>query len=125
MRHRHPYSEPDCVEIDEHVCLRRTVHGGNPDITESKTGEIAGGPDEHLYGFIVAYDWPDSDVRLEGAVCVDPHGSPKAVWQMTGSLEGGDLTLSPSIQAYDSRVKDTRSAPTIHGYVRGGKWVPA
>lgn len=120
--HWHAYHKPRCIDVDEHVCLSPTVHGGNPDITDSKTSEIAGGPTEHLYGFIVAYDWPGSDVRLEGAVAVDEHAETR--WDMTGSLEGGDLTLSPSIQAYDSRDPSNRT-PTIHGFVQGGKWVPA
>lgn len=115
MSHQHPSER--CTDIGSGVCLRPTVHGGNPDITESATGEIAGGPTEHLYGFIVAYEWPGSDERLEGAVAVDPHSEVR--WGMTGSLEGGDLTLTPSIQAYDIDQK-----PTIHGYVTNGKWVP-
>lgn len=124
MTHRHPYSERNCVEVGPTVCLSPTFHGGNPDVTNSVDGSIAGGPVEHLYGFIVAYDWPGSDVRLEGAVCVDPDAGAGARWEMTGSLEGGDLTLSPSIQAYDSRDPSGR-VPTIHGYVRNGAWVPA
>ena len=125
MLHKHAPWHDDldrCTEVGPSVCLRPTVHGGNPDVTESATGEIAGGPTEHLYGFIVAYDWPDSACRLEGAVCVDPHGDVR--WEMTGSLEGGDLTLTPSIQAYDSRDPGARK-PTTHGFVRDGKWVPA
>lgn len=124
MAHRHAdyQGEVRCTDVGPTVCLRPTVHGGDPDITDSATGEIAGGPEEHLYGFIVAYDWPGSDVRLEGAVCVDPHGS--TTWTMAGSLEGGDLTLTPSIQAYDSRDPGGRK-PTIHGFVRNGAWVAA
>lgn len=126
MGHKHaPWHDDleNCTEVGPSVCLRPTVHGGNPDVTESATGEIAGGPDEHLYGFIVAYDWPDAEWRLEGAVCVDPHGAPGAVWGMSGTLEGGDLTLEPSIQAYDSRDPSGR-VPTIHGYIRNGQWEP-
>jgi hypothetical protein len=123
VSHRHAPWQGDvtCTEIDEHVCLRPIVHGGDPDVTNAD-GTTAGGPDEHLAGFIVAYDWPGSEWRLEGAVSVDPHLGERATWSMTGSLEGGDLTLSPSIQAYDHR--DGRT-PTIHGFVRDGKWVPA
>lgn len=123
MTHRHGYGDPErCTEVSPAVCLRPTVHGGDPDVTNSADGSIAGGETEHLYGFIVAYDWPGADVRLEGAVAVDPHAPVR--WEMTGSLEGGDLTLSPSIQAYDSRDPGDRK-PTIHGYVRDGAWVPA
>ncbi len=124
MSHRHgwPYEDPStqkCTEISPEVCLRPTVHGGDPDVTNAD-GSIAGGPTEHLAGFIVAYDWPGFDHRLEGAVNVDPHFPENARWQMTGSLEGGDLTLSPSIQAYDDRHQ-----PTFHGFIRDGHWVPA
>lgn len=124
MAHHHaPYQgDVRCTDVGPTVCLRPTVHGGDPDITESATGEIAGGSVEHLAGFIVAYDWADSEHRLEGAVSVDPHGS--TTWTITGSLEGGDLTLSPSIQAYDSRDSSGRK-PTIHGFVRNGQWEPA
>jgi hypothetical protein len=127
MTHRHgwPYNdhEPGCTDVSPTVCLRPTVHGGNPDITTAD-GAIAGGPDEHLEGFIVAYEWADSDVRLEGHVRVDPDIPEGPCWQMTGTLEGGDLTLTPSIQAYDARDPDDRK-PTIHGFVTSGKWVPA
>lgn len=126
MSHRHaPWHEDleRCTEVGPTVCLRPTVHGGNPDVTNSADGSIAGGPVEHLYGFIVAYDWPGAEWRLEGAVCVDPDQA-GARWTMTGSLEGGDLTLAPSIQAYDSRDTSART-PTIHGWVRNGIWVTA
>lgn len=121
MSHRHEHHrDSGCTDIGSGVCLRPTVHGGDPDVT-GPDGLIAGGPDEHLAGFIVAYDWPGEDTRLEGAVTVDPHIEERARWSMTGSLEGGDLTLSPSIQAYH---RDGHS-PTIHGFVQNGKWVPA
>ena len=120
--HRHRNDREGCIDVGPTVCLRPTVHGGNPDVTNSADGSIAGGETEHLYGFIVAYDWPGSDVRLEGAVAVDEHAPVR--WTMSGSLEGGDLTLHPSIQAYDSRDPSARTK-TIHGHVRNGKWVPA
>lgn len=126
MTHEHAAYQGDvrCTDVGPAVCLRPTVHGGDPDVTNAD-GTIAGGPDEHLAGFIVAYDWPDSDVRLEGAVNVDPD-IPGPRWEMTGSLAGGDLTLSPSIQAYRYIAGDApRQHATIHGYVREGKWVPA
>lgn len=123
MSHRHAAHQGDvhCTEVGPTVCLRPTVHGGDPRITDGTTGAIAGGETEHLAGFIVAYDWPGSDVRLEGSVQVDEHLSPR--WTMTGSLEGGDLTLTPSIQAYTD--VDGKLVPSIHGYVTAGKWVPA
>lgn len=125
-RHAHGWGEERCTDVGPSVCLRPTVHGGNPGVTNSADGSIAGGPVEHLYGFIVAYDWPGSDVRLEGGVKVDTcEPNDGARWDMTGSLEGGDLTLNPSIQAYDSRERDVHAHPTIHGYVRNGQWEPA
>lgn len=125
MSHRHgwPYEDPStqkCTEVGPTVCLRPTVHGGDPDVTDSATGAISGGPVEHLAGFIVAYDWPGADARLEGYVSVDDDLEEKVRWTMTGTLQGGDLTLSPSIQAYDDQRQ-----PTIHGFVQAGKWVPA
>ncbi len=56
----------------------------------------------------------DPRARCEGAVNVDPHFD-RPCWGMTGTLEGGDLTLSPSILCGDG----------FHGYVQGGVWVPA
>lgn len=125
MAHRHAAYQGvvRCTDVGPTVCLRPTVHGGDSDVTNAD-GTIAGGPDEHLAGFIVAYDWPDSNVRLEGAVNVDEDFPSGARWQMTGSLEGGDLTLTPSIQAYDSRDPSNR-IPTIHGFVQNGAWVAA
>ena len=126
MTHRHAPWHDDlerCTEVGPTVCLRPTVHGGDPDVT-NQDGTIAGGEVEHLAGFIVAYDWPGADYRLEGAVSVDPHLGEQATWQMTGTLEGGDLTLTPSIQAYDARDPSAR-IPTIHGFVTNGAWVPA
>lgn len=121
MSHKHDrHVDKGCTEIGPTVCLRPTVHGGSADITNAD-GSIAGGETEHLAGFIVAYDWPGEEFRLEGGVMVDLHFGDRAIWQMTGSLEGGDLTLSPSIQAY----LDDGQTPSIHGWVRDGKWVPA
>lgn len=118
MRHQHPSDR--CVDIGSGVCLSPTVHGGDPDVTDSKTGEIAGGPTEHLAGFVVSYEWPGEPGRLQGAITVDPH-LPGGWTIDSGSLEGGDLTISPSIQAYAEDGK----TPTVHGFVRGGKWVAA
>lgn len=125
MAHKHaPWQGLDrCTEVGPTVCLRPTVHGGDPDVTNAD-GTIAGGETEHLAGFIVAYDWPGVEYRLEGAVNVDTDFPSSARWEMTGTLEDGDLTLSPSIQAYDSRDPGNRT-PTIHGWVRDGQWVPA
>lgn len=118
MTHRHVGERKvACVAIDEHVCLRPTVHGGASHITNAD-GSIAGGETEHLAGFLVAHDREGQPYRCEGAVNVDPHfEGERPVWGMTGSLEGGDLTLSPSIHETDGQHD-------FHGFVRNGKWVP-
>ena len=124
MNHRHDWpadgedSGADhprrCIAIGEHHCIRTASHGGDPDVTNAD-GSIAGGPAEHLAGFIVAHDVA-GDVRCEGFVGVDPHLGDERSWTMTGSLEGGDLTLAPSVLC--------RSCGD-HGFVREGKWVSA
>lgn len=120
--HRHYWPWPDspgpaCVEIGEHHCLRRTVHGGDPDVTEYATGLMAGGATTHLAGFIVGHDRADQALRCEGAVTVcAEHRADGHVWSMTGSLEGGDLTLAPSILC---------KTCGDHGFIREGRWVAA
>jgi hypothetical protein len=117
MSHKHgwPYEDPDdqkCTDLGPTVCIRSTIHGD----------------DEHLAGFIIAYEWEDEPERLEGAVTVDTCGAFKdsALWEMTGTLEGGDLTLKPSVQAYKYVPgRPPRDVPTIHGYVTAGEWVQA
>jgi hypothetical protein len=120
-RHRHQ-RRVRCTELGPNVCARPFHHGGDPNITDSASGEVAGGPTEHLAGFILAYDWPGETERLEGTAIVDPHfARDRPVWKVTGSLEDGDLTLEPSVQMY---ALDGET-PTLHGWVRGGKWVTA
>jgi hypothetical protein len=110
------YKPVACTEIDPAVCLRPTSHGGAPHVT-NPDGSIAGGTTEHLAGFIVGHDAADLPHRCEGALSVDPHfAETSPVWTMTGSLEGGDLTLSPSVLCKRDQ---------FHGFVRDGKWVPA
>jgi hypothetical protein len=79
MSHRHEFGDEavGCTEICDAVCLEPTIHGGDPDIT-NPDGTIAGGPTEHLAGFIVRYDWPGVDHRLAGGVNVDPHFGDRA-----------------------------------------------
>lgn len=123
MTHRHAHDRDGCTEISATVCLRPTVHGGAPHITDVD-GAIAGGPVEHVAGFIVAFDCPvdtHDGFRVEGAVNVDPHfEADRPLWAMTGSLEGGDLTITPSI-----RTRHDYSHPAFHGFVTAGAWVPA
>lgn len=126
MSHRHAHWEVGdaerCVEIGEHVCLQ-PIDGSNvPDGSgipiNSPEGEAYG---THLAGFIVGHDRDGLEVRCEGFVGVDgQHGNN---WTMTGSLEGGDLTLSPSILC---RLGNNQLGECgFHGFVQQGRWVQA
>lgn len=70
--HDHAPSGDNCVALSEHVCIRPTIHGGDPSIHASVTDPSpAGGPVEHLAGFIIAHDelsHPDYLTRHEGAL---------------------------------------------------------
>lgn len=85
------------------------------------------GDDEHLAGFFFCHDVAGDDggmtmkgQRCIGGVNVDPHfDGERPRWEISGSLEGGDLTLSPSI-----RCMNHDPQPNAHGFVRDGKWVP-
>ena len=98
---------PSCIEIGPEACLRESAY-----------------QDGTLAGFIEAHAAADMDVRCEGFLTVNlpTHVEPSEVerarprWTMTGSLAGGDLTLSPSVLCR----RDGH-----HGFVRDGKWVPA
>lgn len=121
MNHSHFSGwEGPCVEIGPTACMWPSVHGGDPSITNAD-GSIAGGPDEHLAGFTIAFDVPwQSEGRVEGYVSVDAEHFPgRPNWTMSGSLEGGDLTLTPSV------LMTIPPQPSIHGFVTDGKWVPA
>jgi len=104
MTHRHVYDQK-CVPIDEHVCLRPTVHDHD--------GE------RHLCGYLIAHDTDRElgapDARCEGGISTCSLDG-REPWTKTGELEDGDLTLSPSVLC----VTDG-----FHGYVRDGAWVPA
>lgn len=116
-----------CVEIDDHVCLQ-PIDGSN-----APAGVVLNTPEAdaygtHLAGFIVGHDRPGFDVRCEGFVHVD--GKSGNQWAMTGTLEGGDLTLSPSILCRAGTPDDpigqlAANQCNFHGYVRDGHWVPA
>lgn len=101
MTHGHAY-EPDvpCVELSPDVCIR----------------EIPG----RAGSFTIAHDRakPEPPYRCEGTI---PVTGPKA-WGMTGTLTGGDLTLTPSVRCIDD---GTGYCGGSHGWVRDGKWVPA
>jgi hypothetical protein len=51
-------------------------------------------------------------------------GEPGPVWAMSGALEDGDLTLSPSILCRYGGVA-TSEICGFHGFVRDGQWIPA
>lgn len=124
MAHRHPFYDPKCVEIDEHVCVRPFVRSLAPKGMVLNTPEADAYGDE-LAGFMFAHDRAGFDVRCEGAVTVKrAEGESGPIWQMSGSLEGGDLTLSPSILCIYGSV-GTNEQCGFHGFVRNGKWVPA
>jgi len=124
--HRHAGDEAGeaqrCVAIAEHVCLQPI------DGSDAPAGVVLNTPEAdaygtHLAGFIVAHDRPGFDVRCEGFVHVD--GKAGNQWAMTGSLDGGDLTLSPSILCVLGSGTGSDERCGFHGFVRDGKWVPA
>ncbi len=128
MSHVHAHEEPGeahrCVEIGEHVCLHPIHHSNAPAGVVLNTPE-ADAYGTHLGGFIVGHDREGFDVRCEGFVTTDdcPMTAGRACWSMTGTLEGGDLTLSPSILC---RLGNVANMPCgYHGFVTNGKWVPA
>lgn len=128
MTHLHAHRAPPykCVDIDEHGCLQPTAHSNAPAGVVLNTPE-ADAYGEHLSGFIVGHDRPGFDVRCEGHVTVCEHFPEDHHWQMSGTLEGSDLTLSPSILCTVGSLDDPASGTGcgFHGFVRGGKWVPA
>lgn len=104
--HDWPYEDPSkqkCTDIGPICCLRRV----NRIILEE-----GGGQRRELAGFIVAHERLEGGNRCEGVVNVDPTFG-KQVWSMTGTLEGGDLSLSPSIVCTEHDY--------FHIYVRDGK----
>lgn len=128
MSHRHAHRDPPykCVEIDPHVCLQ-PLSGGGEGITNAKTGEPV---PEYFAGFIIGHDRAGFDVRCEGVVHVARQGATGPTWSVSGSLEGGDLTLKPSILCMMGSLDDPRevgpgSRCGFHGFVRNGRWLPA
>ena len=124
MSHRHAHDEDGepqkCVAIADHVCLQpidgSNVPPGSGIPINSPEGEAYG---SHLAGFLVGHDRPGLEVRCEGFVGVDgQHGNN---WTMTGSLDAGDLTLSPSILCRLGSGSTEECG--FHGYVREGRWV--
>ena len=129
VTHLHAHRDPPykCVEIDPRVCLQ-PLSGGGEGISRRLPDGTSEPVPEYFAGFIVAHDRDGFDVRCEGFVGIDAGHDPR--WTMTGSLEGGDLTLSPSILCRVGSLDDPRevgpgSTCGFHGFVRDGKWVPA
>lgn len=126
--HRHAHADPpyECVEIDDHVCLQPISHSLAPKSVVLNTPE-ADAYGTHPWGFIIAHDRDGFEHRCEGAIatCTEhAHDRPgRPIWGMTGTLEGGDLTLTPSILCQLGNV--AREACGFHGWVRNGKWVTA
>jgi hypothetical protein len=99
-KHRWPGNDRPCTELGPTVCIWTSVHG----------------EDEHLYGFLIAHDVDGEEGRCTGAIAVDPHAAHDGhpVWTMTGSLEGGNLSLQPSVQC--------TTHPAFHAFVTDGRW---
>jgi hypothetical protein len=116
-----PY-EPKCVEIDEHVCLQPINGGGEGIYTKNDDGTMSPVP-QYFAGFIMGHDREGFEHRCEGFVAIDKVHHPEKHWEMTGTLEGGDLTLSPSILCVLGSATTEKCG--FHGFVQNGKWVPA
>lgn len=120
--HRHAGGQTNCVEIDPHVCLQPISHSLAPPGVVLNTPE-AEKYGEHAWGYIVGHDREGFDVRCEGAVrTCHEHAEPR-LWDETGTLQGGNLTLTPSILCQLGNVGGDVCG--FHGYVRNGRWVPA
>ena len=112
-----------CVEIDPAVCLQPISHSSAPAGVVLNTPE-ADAYGDHPSGFIVGHDRAGLDVRCEGFVSFDTcdRMDERARWSITGALESGDLTLSPSILC---KAPYQGVECGFHGFVRDGRWVPA
>jgi hypothetical protein len=122
--HQHVSHRTKCVEIAPNVCLQPTSHSNAPVGVVLNTPE-ADAYGDHFAGFIVGHDRPGFDVRCEGYVNLDDcaANADRPRWTMAGSLEGGDLTLSPSVLC---RLGNVANEPCgFHGFVRDGTWVSA
>ena len=111
-QHEHSWDPegPVCTEISTDACLTPMVQGEHP------TGRL---------GFWFGHELPGGGPRCMGAVpTVSPDGGP--TWQQTGTLEGGDLTLSPSVNCIQpTGAGRDRHGRDFHGWVHDGKWVTA
>jgi hypothetical protein len=95
------YQDVVCFEIGEHCCLRPVGRYGKDD--------------NWISGYIIAHDVEGEEFRCEGAVNTDPEMTKDGkFWESTGSLQGGDLTLTPSILC--------TTHPEFHAYITNGRW---
>lgn len=102
--HEHAWGRDDlpaCTPISPEVCLVRE---------EDEAG--------NLRGFWISHEWAGGPVRCVGRVPVITGDHP--TWAMTGTLEGGDLSLTPSILCRGGPPEHAE----FHGYVTNGAWVP-
>lgn len=109
--HGHVWDEGGvtCVEIAADVCLT-PIRAADPSRP-------------HDEGYWFCHDVPGAERRCTGRVLtVNSQGGP--VWEQTGTLDDGDLTLSPSVLCSAARYGET-DHPECHGWVRDGKWVRA
>lgn len=110
IAHGHPWDEGAvaCVAVSPEVCLTPIV-SANPE-------------QPHDEGYWFCHEVPGAERRCTGRVLTMNQREGGAVWTQTGSLEGGDLTLSPSVLC---RYPAGERSHEFHGWVRDGKWVPA
>lgn len=113
--HSHRFQDPPykCVDLPSAsgvgVCLQPISHGPG----ELSSGETFEG---HPAGFIIGHDTADpayGGARCDGGLTLDDAHWPHK-WDQTGSLEGGDLTLTPSVLCTDH--------PSFHAYITNGRW---
>lgn len=112
MAHEHPaYGDEahPCVELGHGVCIR-PFRGDTFFIAHERN--VPFDPAIHVSA------WCEGSIptRAPG----EPHPADSASWERTGSLAGGDLTLTPSIQCGNAN-----GCGGSHGFVTNGKWVPA
>lgn len=100
VSHKHMWDRDlNCTDIGGGICL-------TPFQSKNSAGYWVGFPRE-------------DGVKVMGTVHTRSPDLTRETWKQTGSLEGGDLTLTPSL------LLDYGHGTQWHGWVREGKWVPA
>lgn len=102
-----------CTDLGYSHCARPVVSGGCPDV-RTADGTMAGGPDEHLVGFLVEHDTV-TGTRCRSYASVLSADHPDGRWIGSGELVEGTLTLTPSLLC---RLCGD------HGFVVSGAWIP-